>query len=224
MHCQFIMNLLIIIISANASGFPTTGTATRFFRIQNRIHIIRTYQPRIKNIGGKASVFFLIGYPINKSSILCQGENFNIIATNHMPTFFVWYHHGWLCRIQFINSQHISCLVIRYALFQRHIHKLVPRTHARHTHRRYRCITLASVPILVLQVTLRVSFPFLPIHGKARHHPFRVRAMSVGIFFHFLTHLTKSSIRPRLAFNFSLDTLLISRTRIHARMLLGIDA
>ena len=71
MHYQIIMYLFVIIIAANTSRFPTTDTATRLFRVQNRIHIIRPYQPHIKYICGKTGKLLFSCHPINKSGIFC---------------------------------------------------------------------------------------------------------------------------------------------------------
>ena len=71
MHYQIIKYLFVIIIAANTSRFPTTDTATRLFRVQNRIHIIRPYQPHIKYICGKTGKLLFSCHPINKSGIFC---------------------------------------------------------------------------------------------------------------------------------------------------------
>ena len=71
MHYQIIMYLFVIIIAANTSRFPTTDTATRLFRVQNRIHIIRPYQPHIKYICGKTGKLLFSCHPRNKSGIFC---------------------------------------------------------------------------------------------------------------------------------------------------------
>ena len=183
MKSKVIVYLFVIVITANAARLITALTASRFIRVENRIHVVNPHQPGMEDIGGHCPVFLFTGQPVKESGLFCQCKDFHIIASNHVPGLFVRHQHLGSIRIGAVNSPHVAGLIVRRTFFQRDIDILVPRTHARHTNRRNRSIALTPFPILIFEITLRIVFTVFPIHGQTRHQPLRISHMPIGVWF-----------------------------------------